>query len=286
MPKPPQPGQQSIFTELPNVVLSIDPDAFDREIDAQGVRLVHYSALRCPVGMTDLDDNRRPHEDHANCSNGFLYKRVGRITALLVSNSKQDRLEDIGFVHGASFTATFPRFYDECENCPTKDFLMAPFDRFYLEEEAIVVPTWQLVRMNEAGSDRTNFPIVHVERLVDWREEEYFQGDDFDVVKGQIVWRPGGRRPMGDLENGRGAIYSVRYWYRPFWYCARLLHEIRVAQVEHPTDLTRKVVRMPQQALLNREFLFVNESNDDMTKDPRSPRQAAAPEDGGFGPRG
>lgn len=283
MAKPP--GPQNLFTELPSLVLSIDPDAFDLEIQSQGVRLVHYTAMRCPVGMTDLDDNRRPHPDHAGCSNGFLYKKAGRITALLLANGKTDRLEDIGFIHGASFTSTFPRFYDPCENCPPKAFYVAPFDRFYLEEEAIVVPTWQLHRCSETGSDRLNFPVVQVERLVDSREDEYFQGQDFDVKEGQIVWRPDGRRPMGDMETGRGAIISVRYWYRPFWYCARLLHEIRVAQVEHPTDLTRKLIRMPQQALLNREFLYLNETQDDLSRDPRSPRQTQAPEDGGFGPR-
>jgi len=280
---------EDIITDIPNVRISVDPDAFDLAIRSQGVRLVHYTATRCPVGMTDLDDNRRPHEDHAGCSNGFLYERAGIITATLLGNGNQPHLQDVGFVHGASFTTTFPRYYDQdpsCVNCDPKPFYVAAFDRFFLEEEAILVLTWQLARCNETGVDRLNFPAIGVQRLVDSRGDTYKEGQDFDVIKGAIVWKQDcGRRPMNDLETGRGAIISVRYWYRPFWYCARLLHEIRVAQIESFTGDERRLIQMPQQALLNREFLYLNESQDDMARDPRSPRQTNAPDDGGFGPK-
>lgn len=275
-------------TDLPAVAISFDVEAFDSAIRSQGVRLIHYKALRCPVGMTDIDDNRRPHEDHSGCSNGFLYRKAGTITGLLIGNGNDPQLRDIGFVDGASFTSTFPRAYDEACT-PEKPFYLAPFDRFYLDEEAILVPTWQLVRANEAGIDRTNFPVVEVEELVDNRGDSYEEYVDFKVVDGSIQWIPGGRRPMPDLETGRGAVFSVRYRYRPFWYVGRLLHEIRISQVDNPMTNERKLVRMQQQALLNREFLFLNESNDDMAKDPRNTqgpsRQQQAPEDGGFGPR-
>ena len=281
---------ENYVTDLPATAIDFDVEAFDSAIRSQGVRLVHYKALRCPVGMTDLDDNRRPHEDHAGCSNGFLYKKAGTITGLLIGNGNDPQLRDIGFVDGASFTSTFPRFYDEaCD--PAKPFYMAPFDRFYLDEEAITVPTWQLVRANESGLDKLSFPAVEVEELVDNRGDVYEEGADFKVSGGQVEWLDG-RRPMPDLETGRGAIFSIRYRYRPFWYIGRLLHEIRISQVGNPMTNERKLVRMQQQALLNREFLFLNESHDDLARDPRdptkpssSPRQQQAPEDGGFGPR-
>lgn len=273
------------FVEIPNVRVNFDPESLDQEIRNQGVRLVHYAAIRCPVGMTDLDDNRRPHEDHVGCSNGFFYTKVGRITGLMYGNSKTEKLTDVGFVHGASFTTTFPRFYDDCaESCPPEPFFVAPFDRFYLEEESIVVPTWQLVRSNEAGSEKLNFPAVAVKYVMDSRGNTYRQDQDFVLVNGQIVWIASGRRPSVDLETRRGEVISVRYYYRPFWYCSRMLHEIRVTQVEDLVNNTSSLVRMPQQALLNREFLYLNESQDDETRK-QSPRQQQAPEEGGFGPR-
>lgn len=283
---------EHFVTDLPAVAIGFDVEAFDAAVRNQGVRLIHYRALRCPVGMTDLDDNRRPHEDHSGCSNGFLYSKSGIITGLLIGNGNDPRLQDIGFIDGASFTSTFPRFYDG-DGSDCKPFYMAPFDRFYLDEEAITVPTWQLVRMNESGLDKLNFPAVDVEALIDSRGDYYYQCDDFELENGQVMWLTSGKRPMPDVETGRGAIYSIRYRYRPFWYAARMLHEIRVSQVDNPMTNERKLVRMPQQALLNREFLFLNESHDDLARDPRdctdrtnkASRQQQAPPDGGFGPR-
>ncbi len=282
---------ESYVADIPSVALSIDPEAFDEAIRNQGVRLIHYRGMRCPVGMTDIGDNRRPHEDHAGCSNGFLYEKAGTIRGLFVGNSNGPQLRDVGFVDGASVTVTFPRTYaDECT--PPLEFFVAPFDRFYLDEEAITVSTWQLVKYNASGSDRLAFPAVEVDSLIDARGIRYEQCRDFEIVNGLIVWQPKGNRPGVDLETNKGVIYSIRYRYRPFWYCARLLHEIRVAQVENPMLDSRSLIRMPQQILLNREFLFMNESNDNMAIDPRtatskadSPRQHQAAEDEGFGPR-
>lgn len=279
---------ESVNIDHREVQVSFDAEAFDQAIRSHGVQLVHYVSLRCPVGMTDLGDNRRPHVDHAGCSNGFLYIKAGCIRALMIGNQNKQDLRDVGFVDGASATSTFPRQYED-----GTDFYLAPFDRFYLNEESITVPTWQLSRSNETGTERLAFPAVFVERLVDARGDSYQEGQDFCLREGQISWLPSGRRPMPDLETGRGSVLSVRYRYRPFWYCARLLHEIRVAQVESTVNEERTLIRMPQQALLNREFLFLNESHDDQARrDPRnkdsgpeSPRQAPEPEDGGFGPR-
>lgn len=287
MPSPKKPTEHYV-TELPSVAVDFDVEAFDELIRTQGVRLIHFKALRCPVGMTELGDNRRPHEDHAGCSNGFLYKKAGIITASLLGNGNDPQLRDVGFVDGASFTSTFPLNYDDA--ClPPKAFYVAPFDRFYLDEEEITVPTWQLVRANESGLDRLAFPAVVVEVLVDNTGDSYEQCVDFDIANGQIAWREG-RRPPIDLSTGAGVIFSIRYRYRPFWYVGRLLHEIRISQRGNPMTGERKLVRMQQQVLLNREFLFLNEANDDLAKDPRnpektSPRQQQAPEDGGFGPR-
>jgi hypothetical protein len=270
---------ESLVIDHREVQVSFDAEAFDQAVRSHGVSLVHYAALRCPVGMSDPDDNRRPHEDHAGCSNGFLYIKTGCIKSLLMGNSNKQDLRDVGFVDGGSFQATFPRTYEDGQ-----EFYLAPFDRFYLEEESITVPTWQLTRSTEAGTEKLAFPALIVERLVDNRGDTYQVDRDFRLENGQIKWIPGGSRPAPDLEAGKGAVLSVRYRYRPFWYCARLLHEIRVAQVESPINDDRHLIRMPQQALLNREFLFLNESHDDQARreqpNPDRSRQNPGPDEG------
>jgi hypothetical protein len=252
-------SDETIITQMPHSALSFDNEAFDAFIHSQGVKLEHYESLRCPVGMVDTNDNRRPTHDHSGCSNGFLFTYRGTITGWMSGNSKNQKLEDIGYVNGASCFATFPRYYDP-NSCKADDrqFYGAPFDRFYLAEKSIVVPTWQTHVISGNGKDRLAFPAVFVDRLIDFRGVSYVCGQDFDLdSNGQIVWRPD-RQPVPDEGSGK-AVISVRYRYRPFWYIARYQHEIRVSQ--EPLDDQRELVRGPQQCILNREYLFLDSQN-------------------------
>jgi hypothetical protein len=265
-------------TEIPDISISFDPTAFDAAVRSHGVKLEHWQAMRCPIGMTDLDDNQRSHPDHSGCSNGFLYTRIGNITSLFTSNSTKQEQKDLGLVDGSSVVATFPRGYDDCDS----SFYPAQFDRFYLAEESIVVPTWQLTQTSPSGIDRLNFPIVKVEKIIDSRGVEYKQGDDFSICNGSIKWIPGRHRPTYDLETSKPGIYSIRYLYRPYYYCGTMLHEIRVAQIDSPINSDRSLVRMPQSATLHREWCFRNEANDTQARNPQSPRQEPHVNDGGF----
>jgi hypothetical protein len=266
--------------EFPSQAVSFDPDAFNELIANQGVRLVHHKALRCPVGMTDVDDNRRPHSDHSGCSNGFIYFKAGIVTATLLGNSNNQQSNDIGLIESSQASSTFPQYYDNTD----KPIEIAPFDRFYLDEiepeSRILVPTWHLQKVSESGLDKLYYPAETVEKLVDMRGEEYWCDEDFTIVKGCIKWS---RSPGYQTDVGRGAIYSIRYSYRPFWYVTRLLHEIRVAQVE--TRDGRRLVRMPQQALLSREYVYTNEDNDRLAPDANSLRQVPPPSNTGWEPK-
>lgn len=299
-----QGSNEFIDTIMPHSAISWDEGAFDAMIRSQGVLLEHWSAMRCPVGMVDIDDNRRPGHDHAGCSNGFLYQRMGYITAWFSGNSKQQKLEDYGYTNGASAFCTFPRNYDQTEPCcgGDKTFYLAPFDRFFLAEKKLIVPTWQTLVSSGTGFERTAFPIVKVIRLVDWRNVEYFAQQDFVITAaGQLQWT-GQKRPTPDVGGSGKAVFAIRYLYRPFWYTARLQHEIRVSQSDQEgDDSNRELIRNPQQAILNREYLYLNEQNQGpefLSADqaraascavPATPanstRQDQAPDQPGFGPR-
>lgn len=307
----------SIVNELQTVIapthISFDADAFDALLRGQGVKLVHYRAMRCPVGMIDLDDNRRPHPDHVGCTNGFVYTKVGTITALFTGNSKHKNIEDIGWWDGSTVQVSFPRSYDQCDDCDAVEFFVAPFDRFYLHEENIMVPTWQLFLHNETGLDRLKYPVVKVEDLMDARGDRYAQDTDFTIaLGGQLKW--GTRQPTPELQVGpgllppspdldftgltpvsssgnptRGAVCSVRYLYRPFWYVGQLVHEIRVSQIGQFNG-PNKLTRMPQAAVLHREYVSMTKQSDEPGS-PTQPQDAdtfrimAGPSDGGFEPR-
>lgn len=266
--------------EFANASVSFDPEAFNDFLRNQGIRLVHYKALRCCIGCTDVDDNRRPHEDHAGCSNGFIYYKAGIVTAAMQGNTNSQNSNDMGLMESSYITVSFPQFYDDGSGPVT----MAPFDRFFLDEEnpetRIVVPTWHLQVANQTRRDRLYYPAVDVEKLVDMRGEEYEQGVDFCIEDGQVVWNSN-RWPGYQIDVGRGAVYSIRYTYRPHWYCVRMLHEIRIAQVESLNG--RIIQRLPQQALLAREHVFTNEMQDKNASNADSLRQSPEPESGGWG---
>lgn len=267
--------------DFPPFTTTFTVDAFDDFIRSQSLLFIHYRATRCPIGLIDKDDQRRPHEHHENCSNGFIYTLAGEINAAFANNNKKDTLMDIGRMNGSSAVIVLPRFYEKSSLSESdRPILVAPFDRLYLKEDVIEVVHWQLNQYHVTGNDRLHFPVKTVIDLIDSRGNRYIQGD-FSVGQGNIVW--GDTNPGIDPETNKGRVYSIRYTYRPFFYIKELLHEVRLSQVEDEFSGERKVVRMPQSALIQREYAFQNEQNDPDA--PESPRQQPGPAKGSFGPR-
>lgn len=274
MPKKPANGVQFAFP--PGQATGLDASAFDDAIRSQGVQLVHFRAMRCPVGLIDRYDSRRPHEDHAGCSNGHIYTLAGVVTCLFTGATDEQKSNDIGFIDGSTVQVTAPRFYDD----PVEEVQVAPFDRFYLQEEAVTVPHYELVEAHATGHDKLSFPVVEVFDIMD-SSGRRFDAGDFEVRDGQLHWLNGG--PGFDASKNKGVIYAVRYSYRPYFYVSRVLHQVRVAQIDTP--LERVVMRMPQEFVLVREIIFENEDKDSLAVNPDSPRQVKGPRTGSYGPR-
>lgn len=270
-----KPGQV-YATDLPDAAVSFDIEQFDNAIRSHGVTFVHWRAMRCPVGMIDENDSRRPHEDHSGCSNGFLYTRAGEITCLFSGNSSQPQFSELGVLDSSTVTITLPPRYDD----NGEPLYIAPFDRLYLKEESIVVPDWQLFR-STGSLDKLRFIAVTVQDLVDAGNNRY-DGQDFSVDQGSIRWI-GSRRPAVDPITGQGSVCSVRFTYRPYWYVKSMIHEVRVSQAEDPVTGERRIFRMPQSAQLQREFVFEKNSRDELAPD--QARQVKAPDHLNLGPR-
>ncbi len=276
MAKSPETSYPMIF---PSQAVSFDPEAFDELIRTQGVQLIHWRSMRCPVGMVDPDDVlRRPHEHHQDCSNGFVYTLAGTVTAGFQGNSSQAQFIDAGQLDGSTVQIVLPRFYDDK---PDIEVAVVQFDRMYLKEEAITVVDWHTFAHNISGIDKLQFPVVHVTDLMDSHGNLYREDVDFEVRGGKLHW--GSRRPGVDPKTQKGVVCSARYSYRPFWYVKSLMHEVRVAQIEDEFG-GRSVHRMPQAALLQRERFFEKEQNDPEAPN-SSGRQHAGPGSGTFGPR-
>lgn len=254
-------GSASLF-DIPEI---------DNAIYQRGVRMIHMTAMPCPVGRLSLTDStHRPHADHAGCQGGFIYTNVGVVTCLFSSNSRRMNWTDQGMADGDTVSITLPRFYDNT-NIQVKAM---PFDRLYLAEESISVVQWELAEYSDLGVDALKFPVVYVESLIDWRGEYYKQDVDFTVKNGKIHW--GSRAPGINPDTGLGGVYSVRYAYHPFYIIDSIGHEIRVAtQVVNGQKIA---VPMPYQISVVRENVARNADND-----PQSPaagsRQQQSPVD-------
>ena len=269
--------ENDVSLDMLPLQVHLDPGAVDDFVNAHGITLVHWKSMRCPIGLKSRTDVRRTDEDHSGCSNGFIYTLAGKFFASFGGNNSKLTQYDPGLLTGATVTITPPRFYLDK---PDKSVLLLPFDRLYLEEESIVVHQWELFEAHEMGVDKFRFPIVEVIDLVDNLGRRY-DNNDFRVQDGKLFWS-GTNRPGVDADTGKGRVCVVRYSYRPFFYVQTLLHEIRVATVE-ALDGSMQVVRMPQSALLQREFFFEKSANDPAA--PPSNRQGFGPPDGGFSAR-
>jgi hypothetical protein len=275
-----------LHTDLPQVDVTFDIEAFNELVRSQGVKLTHYRAQRCPVGLVVEGDIRRPHPHHEGCFNGFIYTKAGCITAAITSNNKKKSNEDVGYVDFSTVQASFPQTYDDTD----EKFIVAPYDRFYLADEAMAVVQWQLFTAHESGLDRLKFPVVCVQgEIIDSRGERYSEGDFTITPEGAIQWSS--RRPVADIDMGpglsgqteRGAVCSVRYTYRPYWYVGAMPHELRIVQTQDGFE--RKASRGPQMCVLHREYVgqTVEQEADQNLGNSADLRKVMAPMYGGFG---
>lgn len=254
--------------------VSFNPQAFEDFISSQGVLLEHWAGQRCPVGLVDQDDmTRRPHEDHEGCSNGFIYTLQGEAVCLFVSNALKNQASDTGRMDEAGAQITLPTFYNSTPcGSVNKPVMVAPFDRFYLKEDAgLEVIHWQLSTASNIGKEKLNFPIKQMDSLIDSQGKRYGTSTYTITPQGQLKWIKG---------PDPGTIYSARYTYKPFFYISRLIHEVRVTQVEDGLG-NRTVKRMPQTAILQREYSFYSGGSDSVP-DASAARQPKPPQ---WGPR-
>lgn len=267
---------------FPEENIGFDVERFDELLRGQGVEIEIFSSTICPIDATTPDDSR--HEGHGNCSNGFLYRCEGRVLAAFVGNSGNPNFEGYGIERDAVAYMTVPRFYD---NPPNKPVVLGHYYRIYLADCETPVVNSEKVEHSLTGSDRLAYPAMEILRCIDNRGKEYAQGSDFNLVQGNIVWAPN-RAPGFNVDLNKGEVFSVLYTYKPFFYVKHIPHEIRVTRVVDDASGEEKLVRMPYQLVLEREWAFHNQNRvpeGQSGSTPPTARTLPAPRSGGFGPR-
>lgn len=263
MAKKPAQGKQ--LNTLPKAPAQLEQISFnlkkqDQFIQSHGVSLEHYRAIPSPIGLKDRGEYRRSDSLDTISSNGFIYKKCGTFTAVMLGNNKRNNDIEAGVFDYSTARITLPRFYDS-ETGEEIQIHLAPGDRIYVKDLEVHVVNYQRVEYNPNGMDFLQYPALCVEFLIDSRGIEYKEGVDFKIAKnGCIDWINGGRNPGIDPDTGAGRVYSVRYRYNAHWYIASLINEVRIGNVTE--NGVRKPSRMPYHAMIQREYVYHNKNND------------------------
>lgn len=283
-------GPDRYDTQMPTTeTVSFDRDAFDDLLRSHGITFIHAKAVRCPVGLQDKHDSRRSHGDHSGCSNGFIYTNAGEVTGFFSTNKMESKLIDQGVLDDSTAIVTFPTNYDDTDI----SLFIVPYDRFYIKDMPASVSNWELIEYSGSGIDRLQFQALSVDtNIVDANGKVYQFGRDFTLLNGQVKWIPGGQAPGWNTVLDKGIVYSVRYQYQPYFYCIRLLHEIRVSRTDpylggpNPNNANAPLTRLPYQVVLQREYVFTGSTeNDPETLSINNPRQGMSAQNGAMGPR-
>jgi hypothetical protein len=265
MPKRTPKGQQTdtINREGDLFQASFDLNKQDQFVTSLGVQFVHWKAIPSPIGLKDKGDYRRSDSVDTLSSNGFLYKRSGCFTATVVGNSRNQKRSDGGLLDDSMARMIMPRFYDKGQDVAKGDRIyIAPGDRVYIADPNadVLVPNFQRMEYEENQENRPMFPICKIEFIDDSQGRSFQEGLDFEITaSGSIKWLPGGTNPGIDPDTKKGRIYSIRYLYRAFWYVLTIPNEVRITNVT--TNGVRSPERMPQYAVIQREYVYQNQIN-------------------------
>ncbi len=263
---------------IPFDAVNLDLDAQDKFIRSIGVEFLHYEAVICPVGVGDMMDTRPSHHDHNECSNGYIYRFAGVVSASFTSNSATSSLSDVGMIDGSVVNVTFPRFYNDS---PEKRVYVQIYDRFYIKNQVVLVPNSQLVEAHLTGTDKFTYKIEEVVGAIVDSNNKHYGPSDYTISDGKLIWNTG-NRPGFNPEINKGTTYSIRYLYTPFFYCSRLIHEVRIANKSNFITGAKTNARAPYSAFLSREYYLYKEEKS-LSEDTR--RDLIQPRDSSFGPR-
>ena len=266
---------------------SFDLGKQDTFVQSLGIDFTHFKAMPSPIGLKDRGEYRREDGVDVVSSNGMLYYCSGVFTATMTDNTRDQKRIEQGLLDPSQSRLVMPRFYQNNGNNdpvsnPTRIYLSVG-DRLYLTDKTadVRVPNYQQMTYEQDVDNITMFPIWEMDKncpVIDSQGTEYSLGRDFCITAGgNIRWTSGARNPGVDPDTGKGRVYSIRYLYRAFWYVVSLPKEVRVTNVTEGG--VRRPERMPEHAIIVREYIFHNQNKGKGTEllTPKDPKRADAP---------
>ena len=267
---PNSPGQVRKMTpdNLPDP--SLDPLAFEQLIKNRGLRWKHEKAVPCPA-VSDIE--QQMHDPNCViCENGMVFYGCSEVHGLFSNNKLERMYEIIGVFDVGQAVVTFSAYKDGPDGTPGmgEAVSMQHWDKLTCLDYQF---RWQeRIEKSPTGIDRLRYPALDIE-FVATKSKKYFVNTHFEInADGNVQWISQDQ-PSYDQLNQRGEVYTISYNAQPVFYVVQLLHEIRATKAIDPMTGQSKAIRLPQQVLIMRDYLFKRKDDKDglgTTSTPRS----------------
>lgn len=220
--------------------VDLNPDDFDNLLKEKGVRVKVYRTMFCP-NVKSIDGGEHNIDCTACNGSGFLDARPIQ-TVAFIQNQSHEKLPFVeGMADGNSVAATFPigielQYFTLVE--------LVDFTEIY----------YQRVQRQDGDLDVLKYRACRINLVIDANGKEYFQGNDFMLDEnGSIRWKPNkGPNPRD--------IYSIHYEAAVQFRAVSAMHSNRFTQIADKEGI--KQLKMPEQWLLQKEFLVKRKDKD------------------------
>jgi hypothetical protein len=253
-----------------------DAAGFNELIQNRGLRFLQFKAVPCP-NVKDLQTQlHNPNCTTDGCENGFLMfpANEGRPIYGMFYQAKLERFFEInGLWDTGSAIVTFTSY----ARGPAPDFKPGAGEMidFSINDKIVCLDflfSWsERLEHSPTGLDRLKYPAKTVEFLAD-KDRRYQFGVDFSITEeGRILWLTG-NRPKRDPNLDIGAIITIRYQANPVFYIDQMLHELRATKGINRETGALQAIRLPQQVLMKRDYLYADKNDHEGEQSSRAPR--------------
>jgi hypothetical protein len=241
-------GQMPIYIPDP----SINAANFDQLIQNRGIRFIHKRSAPCP-NMKGVEENSHTPGCQFCDESGILYYDSKEIYGVFTSNSLEKLFEVQGVWDIGTAVITFPAEYADGTQADFNvyDLLICPDFEVRLSDLTEYAP-------DADGKIRLKFPITSIENMISVRNGSlytYVENTDFIINAGLIEWLPG-KTPSYNAATGIGEVLSITYNTNPVYSVNSMMHELRVTQRYDIATGTKIAVRLPQQVLVKKNFIY------------------------------
>lgn len=215
--------------------VDLDPAQFEKLLQEKGVRVEVFRSMFCP-NVKSIDGAEHNIDCEICNGSGFL-DRHPLCTVAFIQNQSLEKMPFVeGMVDGNAVAATFPAGVE------LQYFTLVRLIDF-------TEPFFQRIKRQEGDVDVLKYKACNVNVVVGSDGKEFFQDNDFTLdPNGSIRWKENKGPFPGD-------IYAIHYDAAVQFRAVRAMHANRFTQVFSKSAGGALHVKLPEQWLLQKEFL-------------------------------